>query len=167
MLKGQIGGAFTSLQGGSYTDGMFTSMLAAAFEESYLAMVGYGPNAMPGKPLGGGEYDIYKYQLSSPKDAAVVGHNVSMRGKDFWRISKWGNQNGLVGQLGNATPGINATAHLHDKWVNVMSNSGTFNQLRNYGTMLPAAVISYGGILAGQGSPLLTQMTANYTRSNR
>lgn len=167
MLKGQIGGAFTSLQGGSYTEGMFTSMLASAFEESYLAMVGYGPSAMPGKNLDKGWYDMYGYNLSSPEKAAVVGHNVKMNGKDWWRLSRWGNQNGLFGQLGNATPGINATAHLHDKWVNVMTDSGTFGHLANYGTMLPAAVISYGGILAGQGSPLLTQMTVNYSRSNR
>ena len=56
-------------------------------------------------------------------------------------------QGGFISDVMNKLPGINAVAALHDNWWNPGKFMGlSFNGATNWGTMLPAAVITYGAL---------------------
>ncbi|MCO1337045.1 hypothetical protein MO867_22230, partial [Microbulbifer sp. OS29] len=80
----------------------------------------------------------------------VIGHNELLTGKFFEDFAK---QGGPLSLVLNLLPGMNATGGLHDFWL----NPGNPNKLdkgfiNNYGTMLPAAMIS------------IAEIVGNYTR---
>lgn len=68
----------------------------------------------------------------------------------------WANldkQGGFFGKIVNSLAGGRATSQLHDTWWNpVNGNPGTmfglgFNAFTNWGTMLPAAGLTYGALM--------------------
>lgn len=117
-------------------------------------MVGYGPGYGAGDELEKGTYKPDAYNRA-PQGKDVIGYNESMDGsfKDNFK------QGGWIGRTGNHIPGINATAHLHDYWMN---NISSFNLVTNVGTMLPAAAISYGSSFGSPLGPTISTTVRKY-----
>jgi hypothetical protein len=61
----------------------------------------------------------------------------------------------------NLVPGINATAGLHDYWFN-MPDHPEFTTFNNVATMLPAAAVTYGGMM--EGAPAVSAVTRPHRR---
>lgn len=77
-------------------------------------------------------------------DTNVIGLNEPLQGP-WYAQSNFFKQGGLLGRALNVIPMVNATGHLHDVWWNVWTGKGLpFNGLTNYGTMLPAALVTLG-----------------------
>lgn len=92
---------------------------------AYNAVVGYDTNWGPG----GAAQDKGRFTL------LLLGAN--------------NKQGGALSVVLNQVPGVNATGYLHDTWWNKWATQGIhFNALTNYGTMLPAAAVTYGAILS-------------------
>ena len=83
-----------------------------------------------------------------------MGNNDVLNGH-FWHDLL--NQGGPLGKALNVIPGMNAGAAFHDDIFN-QNYITTFNAFTNYGTMLPAAVVTYGSLLDG---PLAVQFSVN------
>jgi filamentous hemagglutinin len=66
----------------------------------------------------------------------------------------FGCQDGALSRVMNNVPGMNALATLHDAWMNNLQ--GPMAAWQNYGTMLPAALVSYLALL--QQNNLLQQL---------
>jgi hypothetical protein len=81
-------------------------------------------------------------------------------------------QGGMLSRVLNVMPTMNATAGLHDYWLN-NPNGLSFTTVNNVGTMLPAAVISIGASIGNftqvlQNDPMtLYLLTQHYDRNHR
>ena len=65
---------------------------------------------------------------------------------DFW--ANFNRQGGFLGNVLNEGPALTATGYYHDTLLNIWVEKGiSFNLLTNYGTMLPAALITYASLL--------------------
>jgi RHS repeat-associated protein len=137
-----LGGTAAKLQGGSFADGFKLSGISAGASEAYRYMVGRYSDPLPGENRA---YPFYtpnpdtgeQYPIDSRLN--VIGNN----GPGFFC-----SQGTLCSRALNLVPGINATAGLHDFFFN-MRNHPEFTTVNNVGTMLPAAALTYAGLLRG------------------
>jgi len=161
------GGATSAAQGGSFADGVRNSFATGSAAWLYTNTVyadtaGRAANPMPGRVNPDGT--IYEPNFSDGRipenilanNFDIVGQNkaLSITGNgwtDFW--TNLDKQGGFIGRTLNYIPGINATGVLHDTWWNSVSGQpGSmfgfgFNAGTNWGTMLPAAAVTYGTLL--------------------
>jgi len=149
------GGVTADLQGGDFRTGFIYSGASATASWGYQKIVGYIANPMPGnglasptgdyRPLADGRVPLPDKNIIGLNDALV---NTGNAWSDFWE--NLGKQGAFPGTVLNVVPGINATAYLHDTvWNQWVAQGVPFNAVTNYGTMLPAAVVSYGSLLDG------------------
>ena len=155
------------------TDGLKSGLVTSLASFTYKSTVGQMANPSPGVGLSNandtsmqpdGMYKVIKGLLIRNIPSDVLENNYNIIGLNeiplvynsdgtlaFWaNLSK---QGGFISSVMNAIPGINATAALHDTWWNPGKFMGLgFNGATNWGTMLPAAVITYGAMA---GSPYL------------
>ena len=162
------GGLASAAQGGSFADGFRNSFATGSAAWLYTSTVyadttGRAANPMPGQRLASpdGTYSALRdgrvpenlittnlIGLNDPNNPAVFTGNAW---SDLW--ANLGKQGGFPGTIVNYIPGINATGVLHDTWWNpVNGRPGTmfgfgFNAFTNWGTMLPAAAVTYGALL--------------------
>ena len=167
-LLHHAGGALSELQGGQFINGFRNSFGSGSSAWLYVNTVyadptGKAANPMPGDGLANpdGTYPpnfsdgrIPENLLAS--NVNVIGQNSSLvltgnAWTDFWvNLDK---QGGFIGTVANYIPGINATGVLHDTWWNpVNGQPGSmfgfkFNLVTNWGSMLPAAAVTYGALL--------------------
>lgn len=138
-------------------EGMKTGLLTSVASITYVRTVGQMANPSPGqglanpdgtyKPLANGQIPT-EYLVSNSN---IIGDNQPLTFNADGKLNFWDNftkQGGFISNTVNMLPGINATGALHDTWWNQETFFGfKFNALTNWGTMLPAAAISYGAML--------------------
>jgi RHS repeat-associated protein len=170
--KGVVGGVSAKLQGGSFSDGFKYAAISAGAHELYQNVVGQEVDPRPGQnvatginiPCGESGSNCYKFENgqipSSFGTANIVGLNERLTG-NFWDdIDK---QGGLISRMTNAIPFINAAGRFHD--ILFGPNYGLtpyFNVVTNWGTMLPAGVLTVSAFL--DGSPAVSYSTARTRR---
>lgn len=125
-------------------------MTAVEASRYYESKVGWQADARPGDEVyvnsngERGAYDETKYGGRTPRsNIIVIGRNEALS-DSFW--SNFDRQGGPLSLALNIVPGMNATGHLHDWWF----NSGAilnFNFATNFGTMIPAATVTYSAVL--------------------
>jgi hypothetical protein len=159
----------SAAQGGSFGDGFRNSFATGSATWLYTSTVyansaGRAANPMPGQglPSADGTYTPNFSDGRVPENLVMTnliglndrGNPAVFTGNawtDFW--ANLGKQGGFPGTVINYIPGINATGVLHDTWWNpVNGQPGSmfgfgFNAVTNWGTMLPAAAITYGALL--------------------
>lgn len=137
--------AASTLLGGRFDKGFMYAAIAATAYWGYTEMMKYPPDPMPGKnDLPRGWYDPEVNGGRPPIGSNVVFFNDAEG--DFL------SQQELASNVANTIPGVNATAQLHDYWVNNMVNPGFVA----YGiTIPPALIVTYGSLLSGPLSPVL------------
>ena len=145
-----VGGTASKLGGGKFANGARTAAYLQAFGEAadyYKRSTRYKADPLPGKNDPPYHYEPTETHHQPPSNYGknVVGWNEELTGnfwKDFLR------HDGFGSRALNLVPGINATAGLHDKWVNSLSASmgADYNQFVNFGTTLPSAAVSYSAI---------------------
>lgn len=159
VTNGVIGGVSAELQGGSFGDGFkFSFGLSAvttAARYTYNSIAGYDVSIKPGDGLASpkGNYEFTKDGLiplnSAGNMPGIMGLNEPLVNtgntwNDFW--TNFGKQGSFPGTILNyILPAGNAIGVLHDSgWG---PNPAYFNTFTNWGTMLPAAALTYGALL--------------------
>jgi RHS repeat-associated protein len=153
-ISALAGGGISELAGGNFAEGFILAGASSALYWGYKAMAGFAPNYGPGEDIPGGRYEPNNLK-QAPTGKNVSGLNQELTG-DFWE-DFW-TQGSFVSQRINAFPGGNATAGLHDFWMNNIS----MNLVTNVATMLPAAVVSYGAALGGPMAPMSSAFMISY-----
>ena len=150
-----LGGTAAELGGGKFANGARTAAYLSLFSwaaEHYENTVGWAADPSPGGKLYGEEpgeccnYDSDDWGGRTPgPEYNVIGMN-KPRVESFW--ADVGKQGGSLGNALNVVPGMNAAAHYHDVRLNVWDAEGVpFNAFTNFGTMPPAAAVSYGALV--------------------
>jgi RHS repeat-associated protein len=156
--SGVVGGVSAKLQGGSFEKGFMMSAASTAANMGYKEMVGRDINPGPGEnrpgdPFYAPDADTGQ-QLPWDENRNVVGFNEGNPDRAFA-------QGGWGSRALNLVPGINATAGLHDYWFN-MPDHPEFTTFNNVATMLPAAAVTYGGMM--EGAPAVSAVTRPHRR---
>ena len=148
-----VGGTASKLGGGKFANGARTAAYLQGFGEAadyYRRRTGYEADPMPGKNRTPNDYPVDPVTHQRPvefEDQNIVGWNEPLKdGEFFGNFFKHG---GFGSRVLNLVFGSNATAGLHDPWTESLTASmgSNYNQIVNFGTMLPAAAISYGAIV--------------------
>ncbi|MEQ6341033.1 MAG: hypothetical protein M3A44_05110 [Gammaproteobacteria bacterium] len=158
LASGTVGGITTDAQGGRFEDGFKMSGITSSMNWGYEKAVNFGANPLPGENLPGGAYSTVDAQglPAVPPRTNVFGKNVPLTG-DFW--TDFDKQGGFLSKIFNSIPTMNPIAAGHDQ----IFNKGwlPFNTFTNYGTMLPAAVVTYGALLDG---PIAVQLAVDRSK---
>jgi hypothetical protein len=148
-----VGGVASKLGGGKFKNGATTVAFLQLFSDSasyYEDAVGRKANPRPGdNPEGGSFYRPNRETSRQPPESVpnnIIGFNNDLTG-DF--IKDFLTQGGPISRTLNVIPTMNATAALHDFWLNRLERLGQVTPFSNVGTMLPAAVI---GVSASVGN---------------
>jgi hypothetical protein len=155
------GGVSSEAQGGGFKEGAMFSFATSATRYAYNSLAGYDVSIKPGDgPTNPGDGNgRYKYQFVDnliPLNPAgnmgnIMGLNAELVNtgngwNDFWaNIGKQGAFPGNV--LNYVLPAGNAIGVLHDTAWHPYETY--FNPVTNWGTMVPAAVVTYGAVLDG------------------
>lgn len=170
-----VGGTASDFTGEKFANGAstaaFVSLMSAA-SEYYEKTVGRKASALPGENREGQTtYNPGPDGRQAPQDVSmnVIGHNEPLT--DDW-VADFGKQGSGISKALNLVPGMNATAGLHDYWLNPGNPSQlpkTF--INNYGTMLPAAGISVaasiGNFTRGNETMIMTMYHLDSQRRRR
>ncbi len=148
-----VGGTASKLGGGKFANGARTAAYLQGFGEAadyYRRRTGYEADPLPGKNRTPNDYDPDDVTHQRPvefEDQNVVGWNEPLKDGEFF--GNFFKQGGFGSRVLNLGGGMNATAGLHDPWTEslTVSMGSNYNQIVNFGTMLPAAAISYGTIV--------------------
>jgi RHS repeat-associated protein len=146
---GTTGGAFSVVQGGTFWRGFALSAGSEAARMTYTASL--NTEAANCNTCKDGEA-----LWDTGGDAGVKGdgvavsnrfnNNVGLKVLPGENIGFW-SEGGEVSNFANGIPGINSTAVLHDIW-NPAGATG-WNTVQSVATMIPAAAVTYGGLLNG------------------
>lgn len=153
------GGVVSEARGGSFGDGLRYAAISSGAAWAFQNVVGWAADPKRGEGLArpDGTYvpnpdgRIPEYA----RWANVSGRNVELA-RENGELKFWENldkQGGFLGKLVNSISGGRAVSQLHDTWWNpVNGNPGSvlgvgFNPLTNWGTMLPAAGLTYGALM--------------------
>jgi hypothetical protein len=148
------GGGVSELAGGNFAEGFILAGASSALYWGYQSMAGFEPDYGPGEDLPNGNYKPNGLG-QAPAGKNISGYNQKLTG-DFW--TDFWTQGGFVSSGINAFPGGNATAGLHDFWMNNIS----MNLVTNVATMLPAAAMTYGAALGGPMAPMSSAFMTSY-----
>ncbi|MDP2030516.1 MAG: SpvB/TcaC N-terminal domain-containing protein [Thiobacillus sp.] len=153
------GGVSSAAQGGSFKEGALFSAATSAARYAYNSFAGYDVSIKPGDGPASpkGNYEFTPDGLI-PKNSAgnipnVIGLNAELVKNDFW--ANLGNQGAFPGNVLNyALAAGNAIGVLHDTaWE---PYKAYFNAFTNWGTMVPAAVVTYGAVLDASPTRVLS-----------
>ena len=152
-------GVSAKIQGRKFMEGLRSALVTSMLSFSYTRTVGQMANPSPGQGVSpnDGKYDaIYGAATKNiPPDIRannfnITGVNEKLTYNGDGTLAFWANfdkQGGFISNVMNSLPGINAVAALHDTWWNPGRFMGlSFNPVTNWGTMLPAAVMTYGAL---------------------
>ncbi|TAJ17834.1 MAG: RHS repeat-associated core domain-containing protein [Rugosibacter sp.] len=146
------GGISAKIYGTDFATGFTNSFVTGAARWAYSS-VGYDTNPMPGENRPNATGDAtYDFDVNTGRQFSdSIGNNV-VGGNNLVDFCK---QQSICSKILNLIPGINATAGLHDHWFNI---PGAPHQTAfiNWGTMLPAAAITYSALING---PLTVQLS--------
>jgi hypothetical protein len=157
------GGVTSAAQGGSFADGAKFSFATSASRYLYNSLAKYDVNIKPGdglaSPTGDYEFVDGKIPLNAVGNMpSIMGLNEKLVNtgngwSDFWaNIGKQGAFPGNV--LNYALPAGNAIGVLHDTgWE---PHRAYFNAFTNWGTMVPAALVTYGAVLDASPTRVLS-----------
>jgi RHS repeat-associated protein len=154
LASAALGGTTAALGGGKFANGAVTAAFLqtlASAADYYRRTTGFAADPTPGDQYYFDEkgvcceYPIEKGGLTPGPVYDVFGFNEQLT-DDFW--ADFGKQGGGLGKFLRWVPGVPATAHLHDTWLNPLTANGTaIGPLTNYGTMLPAYAVSSAAIV--------------------
>lgn len=153
LASGTVGGITTEAQGGSFEDGFKMSGMTSLASYGYKAVVGRDPNPS----VSNGE--------SAPKDNGI---NIHPSGNYSEMGLKYTTDQMISGTIPSASensvflrgitavvPFMNALSVFHDKLGGMIESAGYWNDVTNYGTMLPAAAITVAASMNGPLSLML------------
>lgn len=152
------GGISSAAQGGSFADGAKFNFATSASRYLYNSLAKYDVNIKPGDGLASptGNYKFDEASGRIPLNAegnmpSIMGLNEPLVNtgnawNDFW--ANMGKQGAFPGTVLNyVLPVGNGIGVLHDTgW---RPYGAYFNPVTNWGTMLPAALVTYGAVLDG------------------
>jgi RHS repeat-associated protein len=172
FANGVIGGVSADLQGGSFRDGFIYAAASSAAREFYVSFTGRDASLRSGEnrndsinvPCKDSGSNCFNFDSStgfvpdSFGNGNAIGLDKELTG-NFW--SDFGKQSGPLSRALNLVPGMNAVAIFHDTIFG--PNGISFTVYSNVGTMLPAAIITYGALISGPASSeLAIRRDANY-----
>ena len=162
VANGLVGGVSSKLQGGSFEKGFLMSAASASMQVLYKEVVGKLPSLerSDGTWMPKDGVDIHPLGMK----ASQMGKQVTTQmyldailkgGENFLEFLPSGSEaSPLLRWISSHIGGMQDISRFHDVWVGSLERSGYGGALSLYGTMLPAAVVTYGGALGneiGQG----------------
>jgi len=150
------GGLSSAARGGDFAEGFRNSAYTSGAAWAFTSVVGWAADSKQGEGLASpnGRYEPNP-DGTIPESARwtnVSGFNKELILDESGRPVFWanlGNQGGFISNIVNALPGGRATSQFHDTPLNPGGALGgvATNPLINWGTMLPAAGLTYGALL--------------------
>jgi len=160
LANGAVGGASAKLQGAKFSDGFTYSGLSSSARYLYNKVVTYDADWSRGKgidPRGFNDPPRQGYISIGTQGEKLEGKLFA----DFWK------EGGYVSNTLNMIPGVNAVSKLHDRIV-IQYKPGTLMReyFVNAPTMLPAAVLTYVGLM-DKTPALVTTLKVNKSLNMR
>jgi RHS repeat-associated protein len=148
-----LGGGLSELSGDKFYNGALFALVTSMSAYTYNEAVGYDLTwESGGEAVEKGRYDM---PVKGANNAGTQSYNLDRNG--------WINEGGRVSRVVNNTPGGNATSGLHDVFqVTIDKFFGAYGEtmrnILNVPGMIPAAVITYAGLMSGS-TPTIYYLT--------
>ncbi len=150
------GGISARISGGKFRDGFKMAALTSSMRYIYNKHVKYDVDGRAKKgaiwkakdDMSPSEHHNDWGRSHYTDDPLKIGKLVSV--EDIAKHEKSFVEGGFFSKIANAIPGLNTTSDIHDTWVQWMGGEQA-SALQNWGTMLPAYVVSTGATMDRYG----------------
>ena len=157
MGYSMVGGVSAELRGGEFSDGFRTSFYTASARAIYnMSTRGIGVDGksdvdpMPGKGSVAKCPGVPFYKLSDS--------NLGLQNS----FGFWAGEHGSAMAAVNVIPVMNAMSGMHDVWGQWLQNQGYWNDVTNFGTMIPATALTYMAAASGPTAIMIEERRRGY-----